>query len=448
MADISMYGRNPLRSVADYQMDYQKVDDNNQTLQANALKLQEARRGAAEAMQIRNALASLGGGATDDQRIAALKGTGLASGFTAADALEKAAVEKRKGLATAAKTEQEAESEKIKKRVAAMNEVFSGLQRAPTLEAAQEVLGAGFQSGGIGSFKAASAMAKQVEDAWGDPTKRTELLDKFSMSLVEQTKRFEQEQQNKRNAATNATSIATNAATNLTSRANNTATVAEQARGHTLQNDRALASHEEAKKTPKLTTIEDPQNPGSMIVVDANTYQSPSGTPSGVIGGAGKTSKRTAEMADAVGSLKSAHAVLDDLTANYDVLEKSNSIVSDKRGVFGNVTTGIGTTDIGQGAQRLLGTKAQTARNNIEGSRNLLLTSIKAAAGLTAREMDTNADVKRWMSTVTDPKSSLESNRAAIQKLRDFIDTRSSSKVNGGAPPAAARPPLDAFDKP
>lgn len=70
-----------------------------QAQQQNALgrmKMDEYQRGVKEQDQIRSALMGLGGSATDEQRISALKGTGLPGGFSQADALEKALLERQK----------------------------------------------------------------------------------------------------------------------------------------------------------------------------------------------------------------------------------------------------------------------------------------------------------------------------------------------------------------
>lgn len=103
------YAPNPLRSVADYSAQLDEADLRRQQMQQNALALQtgqlglaDRQRAIAEQNAMRNALSGLGPTATDEQRINALKGLGTQGGFAAADALEKAIIERQKTAAEVA----------------------------------------------------------------------------------------------------------------------------------------------------------------------------------------------------------------------------------------------------------------------------------------------------------------------------------------------------------
>lgn len=103
--DTSIYnalGARP-KSIGEYSAELDMADLRKQGMQQNALAmqtgqmgLQDRQRAMQEADTIRNALAGLGGNATDEARINALKGTGLPGGFTQADALEKSILERQK----------------------------------------------------------------------------------------------------------------------------------------------------------------------------------------------------------------------------------------------------------------------------------------------------------------------------------------------------------------
>jgi hypothetical protein len=106
--DTSIYNALGVRpkSMMDYESEFAQRDLQQQQRQQNALALQTGQMGLAEkrrAIQeqgvIRNALMGLGAGATDEQRINALKGTGLPGGFSQADALEKSLQERQKNAA-------------------------------------------------------------------------------------------------------------------------------------------------------------------------------------------------------------------------------------------------------------------------------------------------------------------------------------------------------------
>ncbi len=101
-----------VKSVSDFDNDHQAqqlnalmTQERAQNLLTGKMKQDEYTRGVREAETIRGALAGLGGDATDDARIKALKSTGLPGGFSQADALQKAMLERDKTRATVGKDE-------------------------------------------------------------------------------------------------------------------------------------------------------------------------------------------------------------------------------------------------------------------------------------------------------------------------------------------------------
>lgn len=110
----------PVRSVADYSADMERADAQRDNMEArrqqNALELltlQQNQRKAADAEGDRNALQRIAVGwnadTTADQRVAGLRNSGRAGLMTQADALEKAEIERQKGLAAVAKDQADAD---------------------------------------------------------------------------------------------------------------------------------------------------------------------------------------------------------------------------------------------------------------------------------------------------------------------------------------------------
>jgi len=102
----------PPKSVQEYSAEYDQADARKQTLAQNALQLAagqqkfgETQQAGQRAAQLRAALVGLPQGATDDQRVQAMRGTGTPEGFAAADALDKSLIDRRKGMAAAGKDE-------------------------------------------------------------------------------------------------------------------------------------------------------------------------------------------------------------------------------------------------------------------------------------------------------------------------------------------------------
>lgn len=123
MPAIDIYSGNALaqpKSVQDFDNEAMAAQMKRQGLQQNALALQTSQNALqdstdtrARQAQVRQALLGLGATATDEQRVAALKGTATPEGFTQADALEKALAERDKTKAVVGKDNAAAEKDKF-----------------------------------------------------------------------------------------------------------------------------------------------------------------------------------------------------------------------------------------------------------------------------------------------------------------------------------------------
>lgn len=111
----------------------------------------------------------------------------------------------------------------------------------------------------------------------------------------------------------------------------------------------------------------------------------------------------------------------------YDRLEKGGGITSTNKGPLDNSLAALSRSTIGQATGSILGTKNQSARNDIAMSRPALLAAMMKATGMSAKQMDSNAELKLWLATATDPDKDVESNRRAL----DNIERR---YLNGAAP--------------
>lgn len=147
----------PPKSVMEYSAEMDQADTRKQALQQNALTLAAGRQKFDEGQQasqrnalVRAALTGLPQGATDDQRIQAMRATATPEGFAAADALSKSMIEQRKGTAAAAKDE--AESDKIKlTRDVALHDFHA--QRLATVQTPEDALAWAQEGNTLGLFK-------------------------------------------------------------------------------------------------------------------------------------------------------------------------------------------------------------------------------------------------------------------------------------------------------
>lgn len=129
---------------------------------------------------------------------------------------------------------------------------------------------------------------------------------------------------------------------------------------------------------------------------------------------------------------ESVSKVISDLTNYYYVLDKENAIPSTNNRALTNVGAWLGTTGIGQTIGGAVGTKAQSARDSIEQTRPLLMQAIMKATGMSAKQMDSNAELKMYLATATDPTKSLEANRAALARLEEMFGMGAGSLGSGG----------------
>lgn len=101
----------------------------------------------------------------------------------------------------------------------------------------------------------------------------------------------------------------------------------------------------------------------------------------------------------------------------YDRLETGGGITSTKNGVLGNLAASSSSSGVGQAVGRALGTNNQSARNDIAMTRPALLAALMKATGMSAKQMDSNAELKLWMATATDPTLDVEANRRALDAI-------------------------------
>lgn len=185
---------------------------------------------------------------------------------------------------------------------------------------------------------------------------------------------------------------------------------------------------------PTVTQIQDPADPNRMLTIDARRYAGGTIGAPGVIGTSGKTAPAAAaeqKKAAAQGELQN---VIDTLKTAYADLDAMRAVPSEQRNVISNALSYIASTGPGQIAGRIGGTQAQTQRDIIQSSRNLLFTAVKNATGKTSGELNSNVEFKTWLEALTDPSRSIQANQAILENLEKFVASGGnySAKRGGG----------------
>jgi hypothetical protein len=159
MADSNIFQQylTPPKSVMEYSAELDQADNRKQALQQNALtlaagrqKFDEGQQAGQREAQLRAALMGLPQGATDDQRIQAMRGTATPEGFAAADALSKSLMEQRKGTAAAAKDEADTAKTNLARDVA-LHDFHA--QRLATVQTPEDAIAWAQEGNALGLFK-------------------------------------------------------------------------------------------------------------------------------------------------------------------------------------------------------------------------------------------------------------------------------------------------------
>ena len=197
-----------------------------------------------------------------------------------------------------------------------------------------------------------------------------------------------------------------------------------------------------AEPAPTITQVVDPKNSKQMLNVNARLYGGGSMGDPGVIGVAGREPgyvAREEKAATKQTETEKSKGQVDNLVAQlgsyYDALSGEGGITSTSLRAGSNAMAGIASSGLGQATGRLFGTQAQSQRNSIVQTRPLLVQAIKNATGMSAKQMDSNVELKMMLATATDPTLDLEANRRALANLAALYGT------GGGAAPAPTPSP-------
>jgi len=130
----------------------------------------------------------------------------------------------------------------------------------------------------------------------------------------------------------------------------------------------------------------------------------------------------------------------------YEQLNTMGGMVSPERTAAENIIASARTSGPGQVAERAVGTRAQTLRDNISNSRQRLLSHIKNATGASAQQMNSNVELQTWLNALTNPSQSIETVRETLGQLDSVISgvrsqVEREARSGAGRPSAAPAPP-------
>jgi len=200
-----------------------------------------------------------------------------------------------------------------------------------------------------------------------------------------------------------------------------------------------------AEPAPTMTEVIDPADPKRMLRVNARTYQGGSLGSPGVLGISGKeptSAAKDLQSEEGRANLDTQVAQLRDL---YGQLRDGGGITQAGKGAS-NLAASASSSTIGQMIGGALGTQNQSLRDSIIQQRPLLLQAIKQATGMSAKQMDSNAEMKMYLAAATDPTMGYEANMRALDTLLGLFGPKPGA--GGAAPtaPAAANQDAEALN--
>jgi hypothetical protein len=402
--DTSMYLQNPLRSVADYENQYRQARLNALALQQGRMKMAEYQRGLQEQDQVRNLLSQT---KTPEEAINVLRSGGF---VTQADAIEKGMVARRAQEATSAKTGAEVTAAHYK----LMKDLTGVITQDPTQQTAMAVLDDWERQ----TKMPAGAVRQAFAQAGDNPEQIRRLA--FSIAaeadkLLPKTERIDtggavqivalDPVTGKPTVTGTATKTQTPdsvASVNATLRGQNMTDSRERERTN-LQRD-MLVSDAGGPTQAALVKRFGKAEPGRRWKEDGSQEPIPGGS----------ADQKTELKRAGQGTVDS---VVAELRNYFDSLDASGGITNPDKGSLANMPANIASTGIGQATGRMFGTQNQSQRNKIIQARPLLLQAIMKASGLSAKQMDSNAELKLWLSTATDPTLDVQANKAALARI-------------------------------
>ena len=138
------------------------------------------------------------------------------------------------------------------------------------------------------------------------------------------------------------------------------------------------------------------------------------------------------------------------LRDKYRQLQEGGGIVDINKPWTENIQARLGSTGIGQSVSGAVGSKNQSIRNSIAQQRPLLLQAIKNATGMSAKQMDSNAELQMYLRSATDPTLDIQANMDALDNLQRLFGSPDAPGVSGQAgktTSSSATPKLSGQDK-
>ena len=122
-----------------------------------------------------------------------------------------------------------------------------------------------------------------------------------------------------------------------------------------------------------------------------------------------------------------------DIAKQYDTLKQGGGITSTANDVTSNLIASASKSGIGQAAGGAAGTTNQAASDSITIKRPLLIQAIKNATGMSAQQMNSNAELQQMINMATNPDFGYEVNQQQLKLIDSLYGSGTFGQSQGGA---------------
>lgn len=141
-------------------------------------------------------------------------------------------------------------------------------------------------------------------------------------------------------------------------------------------------------------------------------------------------------------SADKAQSTLDSIKQNFQKLGDMGGIVDDRLGWQQNIARSARASDLGQYFGKKTGSQIQTIRNEINMAKPSLMLDLMQSSGASARALDSDNELRLWLTSVGDTQVSLQTNMAMLERIQKYLDL---GRPQGGMPAAGAAAPASDY---
>lgn len=124
------------------------------------------------------------------------------------------------------------------------------------------------------------------------------------------------------------------------------------------------------------------------------------------------------------------NTVLEAMKQNYRKLDESGAIINPKKGSVENIGAALSSSGPGQFVGSVTGSQEQAIRQEIKNQIPVLISAIRQATGMSAKAMDSNAELQFYLQQASDPKRDIQSNLAALDMIAQLYGSGTLGKAN------------------